>query len=241
MIMRIPGALLAIWAVTSTLALARADGPPPPLVTTTGQAEIKVIPDLADLSFDVEVRSVNLQQGLAEHSQNMAKLVAALKKAGIEDRDLQTSQVTISPVYHRDENRAETAKIAFFSITQTAGLTLRDIKKITSITTSAIDAGANRVGGVTLRTSKLRQHRDQARIQAIRAAKEKALALATELGSKVGKPYSISEQSHDPMPYARLGMQNSMAYAPGDAASSTTFEPGTISITATVTVAFLLD
>lgn len=233
--------LLLALTLASLAAATRADGPLPPLVTTTGQAEIKVIPDLADMSFDVEVRSVNLQQGLAEHSQNMAKLVAALKKAGIEERDLQTSQVTISPVYQRDENRAETAKIAFFSITQTAGLTLRDIKKITAITTSAIDAGANRVGGVTLRTSKLRQHRDQARIQAIRAAKEKALALTSELGSKVGKPYSISEQSFDPMPYARMAVQNSIGFGGGEAASSTTFEPGTISITATVTVAFNLE
>lgn len=233
--------LLAFLTLACLEFATRADGPAPPLVTTSGLAEIKVIPDLADLIFEVEVRSPNLQKGLAEHTQSMAKLIAALKKEGIEDKDLRTSQVTIVPVYHRDENREETTRIAFFNISQNAGLILRDIKKITTITTTAIEAGANRVGSVTLRTSKLRQHRDQARIMAIRAAKEKATALAGELGSKVGKPYSINEYDSDSMPYAQIVAGNAVSIAGGNSASSTNFEPGTISVTATVTVAFHLE
>ena len=215
----------------------------PPLVTTTGNAEVKVTPDLADLRFDIEVRNTNLKAGLAQQVERMTQLLATLKAAGIEEKDLQTSQVIINPIYQQeDQLRMETAKIAFYSISQTATCTLRDLKKITTLTAQAIDAGANRVGGVTLRTSKLRQYRDQARIQAVKAAKEKALALAGELGAKVGKAHSITEGTHDSPIYGYNMAQNvAMGGSGGGAGSGTAFEAGTISIEATVTVAFVLE
>jgi uncharacterized protein YggE len=215
----------------------------PPLVTTTGNAEVKVTPDLADLRFDIEVRNTNLKAGLAQQVERMTQLLATLKAAGIEEKDLQTSQVIINPIYQQeDQLRMETAKIAFYSISQTATCTLRDLKKITTLTAQAIDAGANRVGGVTLRTSKLRQYRDQARIQAVKAAKEKALALAGELGAKVGKAHSITEGTHDSPIYGYNMAQNVAMGGPGGGGGSgTAFEAGTISIEATVTVAFVLE
>ncbi len=235
--------LISCMALLTAASLSRADNTPPPLVTTTGNSEVKVVPDLADLRFDIELRNTNLKTALAQEAEKMSQLVAALKAAGIGERDLQTSQVTINPVYQQENGTyAETAKIAFFSVSQTVGCTLRDIQKITAITTRAIDAGANRVSGVTLRTSRLRQYRDQARVMAVKAAKEKALALAGELGSKVGKPHSITEQSSE-IPTLLLGnsfAQNAAA-APGDSGSNSAFEPGTISISATVTVAFVLE
>lgn len=235
--------LISYMALLTAASLSRADNTPPPLVTTTGNSEVKVVPDLADLRFDIELRNTNLKTALAQEAEKMSQLVAALKAAGIGERDLQTSQVTINPVYQQENGTyAETAKIAFFSVSQTVGCTLRDIQKITAITTRAIDAGANRVSGVTLRTSKLRQYRDQARVMAVKAAKEKALALAGELGSKVGKPHSITEQSSE-IPTLLLGnsFAQNVAAAPGDSGSNSAFEPGTISISATVTVAFVLE
>ena len=235
--------LISCMALLTAASLSRADNTPPPLVTTTGNSEVKVVPDLADLRFDIELRNTNLKTALAQEAEKMSQLVAALKAAGIGERDLQTSQVTINPVYQQENGTyAETAKIAFFSVSQTVGCTLRDIQKITTITTRAIDAGANRVSGVTLRTSRLRQSRDQARVMAVKAAKEKALALAGELGSKVGKPHSITEQSSE-IPTLLLGnsFAQNVAAAPGDSGSNSAFEPGTISISATVTVAFVLE
>jgi uncharacterized protein YggE len=240
---------IRMWAVAGLLFFGNwcvfADSPPPALVTTTGQSEVKVIPDLADLHFEIEVRDSKLKNGLAEHSSRVGKLIAALKQAGVEERDLQTSQVIINPVYAREDHmRMETTQIAFFNITQTVAFTLRDIKKITTLTATAIEAGANRVGGVSLRSSKLREHRDKARLMAVRAAKEKAIALAGELGSRVGKPHSISEHGGSNPDYGfnrSVAMQNSMTFAGGEGGASASFEPGTISISATVTVAFVLE
>jgi hypothetical protein len=77
---------------------------------------------------------------------------------------------------------------------------------------------------------------------AVKAAKEKALALAGELGSKVGKPHSITEQSSEiPTLLLANSFAQNAAAAPGDSGSNSAFEPGTISISATVTVAFVLE
>lgn len=237
--------VIGLWMATACGAIADTN---PPLVTTTGNAEVKVTPDLADMRFDIEIRNPNLKDGLAQQVERMTRLVTTLKAAGIEDRDIQTSQVIINPVYQQEAQLqlgTETAKIAFYSISQSATCTLRDLKKITTLTAQAIDAGCNRVGGVTLRTSKLRQYRDQVRIQAVRAAKEKAIALAGELGCKVGKPNSITETSQDFQPYgypvANMAQNVAIGMAGGDGAASPAFEAGTISISATVTVAFLLE
>ena len=101
------------------------------------------------------------------------------------------------------------------------------------------------MGGVTLRTSKLRQYRDQARIQAVKAAKEKALALAGELGAKVGKAHSMTEGSHDYPVYgynaANMSQNMSIGMGGGEGAASPAFEAGAISSSATVTVAFVLE
>lgn len=212
-----------------------------PLISTNGSAEIKVVPDLADMRFDVEVRNVDLAAARKQQGDRMKKLIAALKAAGIAEKDLKTSQVQIQPVYHRDEkSHSETATVQFFTVSQTVTCTLKDIKKVPDITGEAVNAGATGVGGVQLRTSQLRKYRDEARIMAIRAAREKAQALAAELGVKVGKPQQISENTVQP--YAGGGFQNSFrSNAMADGEESSTFAPGTISITAEVHVAFVIE
>ncbi len=102
--------LLLLALLIPTYALAD-DGDSLPLVSTSGKAEVRVVPDLADLWFDVEVRHADLAQARKLQAQRAEKVVQALRAAGIAEADLQTSQVTISPSYI--ENRQETANIQF--------------------------------------------------------------------------------------------------------------------------------
>ncbi len=73
-------------------------------------------------------------------------------------------------------------------------VTLKDTKLFEPLVSAALQNGANIIEGFEFKTTELRKHRDEARKQAVRAAKEKAEALAAELGAKVGKPRSISEE-----------------------------------------------
>lgn len=212
----------------------------PPLVTATGEAEVKVAPDLADLQFEVEWRGPKLKETIAIQSEKMRRLIASLKAAGIEEGELRTSQLGINPVYQRDhEGRVETVGISFFQVSQSVQCTLRDIRKVADVTAQAIDAGANKVGQAQLRSSRRRKHMDDARQMAVRAAREKAVALAAELGAKVGKPYSIQESGYN------FGAQqlsfNAVRNQDQAVGGEGSFEPGKISLTATVTVSFYLE
>ncbi len=235
---------LGLMALLAAQIPAIAQKTEPSLVTTTGQAEIKVVPDLADLRFDVEIRNVELPVARRQHAERMKKLLSVIRSAGVAETDLQTSQIQITPFYQREEaTRAETEVIQFYSVTQTVAFTLTEIKKVPDVTASAIGAGATRVGEAKLRTSQLRKFKDQARTLAVRAAKEKAIALANDLGSKVGKPHTITEHPSHEFPFAMgNNLQLSMGAGGGAAdAGSGSFEPGTISIRADIQVAFLLE
>jgi uncharacterized protein len=166
----------------------------PPLVTTNGSAEIKVSPDLADLSFSVTVRDSDFAKARKLQAARAAKVLAALHDEGIENKDIQTSQVLFSTEYGSNKS-GETARINFYEFSQTFNCTLHDISKVPDVTFSVVNSGATGVQHAVLRASNIRKYQDQARVQAIGAAKEKALALAAALNCEIGKPYSIAENS----------------------------------------------
>lgn len=220
------------------------DPPEPPTVSTSGSAELHVVADLVDLNFEVAVRREDLGAARKMHTDHASKVLAALRAAGIEEKDLQTSQVSIQPTYA--ENRhGETATVKYYDIGQSFTCTLHDVNKVADVTTQVVNAGATSVRSANLRTSELRKYRDEARAQAARAAKEKAIALATELGAKVGKPYKIVEESGDFRP-----MTANVSVAPASAEAGTArtdeqpqtvFAPGLLTITANVSVVFYLE
>jgi uncharacterized protein len=211
----------------------------PPLVSTEGTAVIRVVPDVVDLSFEVEVRHADLAAARKDQAERSAKVLAALRAGGVAESELQSSQVQITPNYTNFQQ--ETEKLRFFKVTQTISGILHDVKKVTDITAAAVSAGATGVRDATFRTSLSRKYRDDARLRALRAAREKATALATELGARVGKPYAIREASS----YHSLAEGNvrlndfQPAEAADDAAPS--FALGTISISSTVHVSFFLE
>ena len=221
---------------------AQQPAPSPPLISTSGTAQIRVVPDLADLSFEVEVRSADLAIARKQQGEKAAKVLTALRAAGVIESDLQTSQVQIITDY--SGNRGETAKIQFYRVSQSISCTLRDVKKSPDVTADAVAAGVTGVREASLRTSQLRKHRDEARARAILAAKEKAIALAGSLEAKVGKPYTITEgfdYGSRPMANNSFNSQTIVEAAPGEDGEAPTFALGTISIGASVSVSFYLE
>lgn len=230
-------------ALMAPVAFGQQPTPQPPLVSTNGSAQIRVVPDLADLYFEVEVRNADLALARKQQADRVAKILAAIRAAGVDEADLQSSQVQIAPDY--TDRRQETEKIKFYSVSQSISCTLHDLKKVPDVTADVVAAGATGVRGASLRTSQLRKYRDEARKKAIQAAKEKAIALANELGAKVGKPYTITEDSDcgarpsfaNNTNFQVAGLDREQA---GDG-TTPTFAPGTISVTANISVSFMLE
>ena len=231
----------AFALIVAALTTARAaDAVAPPTITTTGNVELRVPADLADLQFAVKIRSSELTVARNDEAERAVRIIKAMRDAGIEEKDLQTSQAGISTSYEENQ-RQETAKVNYYEVEQHFLCTLRDVKKVPDLTSAVLTAGATEIGRIELRTSALRQHLDEARAQAIRAAREKAVAIAKELNVKVGKPFRIAENMNgeaiDGSIYTRIGD----APVAGVSPSQGVFAAGLIAVSARVDVTFFLE
>jgi uncharacterized protein YggE len=175
-------------------------------------------------------------------------VINAVRKEGIETKDIQTDYLDIEPRWDltpRPENF-----IGYF-VRKTVVVTLREVPRFEDVLSAALGAGANYVLGVHFQTSELRKHRDDARALAIKAAREKAVALAGQLNQGVGEPIRMQELSS--RWYSWYGRswwgnrqgtqyQNVVQNVGGDMVSDdSAISPGRISVTASVRVIFLLQ
>jgi len=124
-------------------------------------------------------------------------------------------------------------------MTQTVEITLNDLSKYESLTSKLLEDGVNRIDSVEFDVSEDRKYKDDARLKAIRAAREKATAMAAELGQSIGKPWTIIENSANASYY--LANLNSFAHAGRLAEAESTVAPGEVSIRASVNVSFELQ
>jgi uncharacterized protein YggE len=127
----------------------------------------------------------------AENSAAIQAVTSAVRALGVEARDIATDIYVIEPVYEDYDS----LYIKGYRIHNVLAITLRDVSKTSAVIAAALQAGANQVINVTLYTSQLRQFRDQAREMAMKAAREKAQALAKAAGAEAGCVLSINENS----------------------------------------------
>jgi uncharacterized protein YggE len=162
---------------------------PPPQISVSGSAEIKVAPDEIRISVGVETRDTDLNTAKSQHDERMANALKFLKTSGVPDKDVQTDFISVAPEYDNDRSRI---KPVVYIVRKSIEIKLTTITNLEPILTGLLNNGVNHVHNVNFRTTQLRKYRDQARAMAIRAAKEKANALCNELGVKCGKPSNIS-------------------------------------------------
>jgi uncharacterized protein YggE len=230
--------------VLSALAFAvpSAELPAARSVSVTGDAEIKVPPDQVILTLAVETVDKDLMTAKQSNDERAKRVLAVTQQFHIEPKHVQTDQVTIEPRYHDSDRR----DFLGFFVRKELVICLKDVGRFEDLLTALLKAGTNYVQGVQFQNTQLRRFRDQARQMAVRAAKEKATALAAELGQKLGHPLSINENINTWSPYASnrgyLAAQNVASNAGGGEpdSSETGFAPGQISVNANVAVSFAL-
>jgi uncharacterized protein YggE len=245
---------IAAFALLSLLASAQGQVIAPAVINRTihvsGTAEIRVVPDEVNLRLAVETRDPKLDEAVKQNDARTAAVLKFLKESGIESKDVQTDYVEIHPQYDRDRG-AQQIVPEYYVVRRNLGVRLRKVPQFDAVLAGVLRSGVNHVLGIEFRTTELRKHRDAARQQAIRAAKEKATALAGELDAKIGKPTSIQEQTHGGSwgwsggggnYYANAMSQNVAQVAPGGGESEDgNLSVGMISVMATVNVTFALE
>lgn len=212
-------ALLAasLFAGVGLPLLARAEAKPA-TITVQGNGTVTTVPDTATMTFGVTSRADGADAALAANSADMAKVIAALKGAGVAAKDIQTQNVSV----YRRENGGYEASNSVSAI-------VRDLAKVGDVTDAAVAAGANAVGGPSLAKDGTDALYRDALKNAFADAKSKAAALADAAGMALGAVQSISEGgASTPVPFE--AMRAADAKVP--------VEPGTQQVQATVTVTF---
>lgn len=185
------GALFCALILSSLPALSAAENQPAVRsVSVSGDAEVRVVPDIVVVTLGIETRNKNLAALKLVNDSRIKDIIARATASGIVQNDIRTDFLQLEPEY--DNNPTPKVFLGYVQRT-TLVVTLRDVAKFEILMVAALQAGVERIHGVDFQTSELRKYRDQARLLAVRAAKEKATALAHELDQKVGKPQTIRE------------------------------------------------
>jgi uncharacterized protein len=214
-----------------------------PVPTLTGtrldlvvEGEVTRTPDIATISAGVVTQAASASAAMAENAQRMAAAVAALKRAGIADRDLQTASINLSPQYRYAEARPP--ELTGYQASNQISVRFRDIKRAGAILDALVAVGANQISGPSFGVDKPETAMDEARIVAMAKARQRAELYAQAAGLRVKRILSISESGGGyapPPPMPMVAMQR------GKAAADTAIEAGEQRLAVSVSVSFELQ
>lgn len=212
----LPLALAAALAVPAAAASAQSMPPAPPRIIVTGEGEKAVAPDLALVSLSVMREAKTAREALSANNDAMAAVISAMKGAGIEERDLQTSGIQISPRYNytNKPDGSQDAELVAYQVTNTLSVRIRDLDKAGEILDKSVSLGVNQGGGITFSNNDSSAALTEARKLAVKDAIAKAKVLSEAAGVQLGRVIEIADQNFAPPP---MPMGKAMAYERADA------------------------
>ena len=202
----IPIALLA-----TAPALAQTPAEFPSAISVTGEASISVPPDIAFVDAGVATDAKTAHEASEANNVAMGKVIAALKSANIDSRDVQTSRLSLQPQYA--PNRSGPSPIVGYRASNRVTVRIHDVTKVANVIDTLVGAGANDIGNVNFEVSQASKLLDDAREKAVADARRKAEIYAKAAGVTLGAPMSISEEGA-PQPTFRAKMAMPVAAAP---------------------------
>lgn len=210
-----------------------------PHVSVFGTAVIEVVPDEMHWTLSVKTQGPEIASVAETHDRKVARVITFLKDRSIEEKEIQTSRITLAENWvYRDRNRILDGYIA----TTTVVFKSKNLNQYRDLWVGVANLKDVSVNSVAFDTSERIKHQNNSRLQAVRAAKEKAVALASALDSNVGKPLVIDEVMAPSVDYSgRSGLaSNRMAFAESAkvAPDASSISPGTISVRTRVNVKF---
>ena len=219
----------------STLAVDPGSQAPEHTISVSGLGRVTITPDVADLRLGVQVTKATVKEARDAAASAMTKVVAALRAAGIAEKDIQTSALSLQPVYDYNTNGAP-PKLTGYQLTNVVAVTIRDLDRVAEAIDGAMRAGATTMDGVTFRVDDPKGAEGQARTAAMADAKAKAQALAAAAGVSIIGVASISEgYSPVPPPIAYGGAMKA------EADVATPVQPGVTEVQVSVSVVYLID
>ena len=208
--------------------------PPPRTMTVSGQGEVKAAPDEAVLSAGVVTQARSAAAALAANSRAMNGVFDALKRIGIPDKSVQTSDFSVTAQYQTDQHGNTTQKIIGYQVSNNVTVVVDDLGKLGSAIDALVTSGANSMGDIAFTFRDPKQLLTEARAEAVKDALQRANTYASAAGVMLGPITSIGENGDvTPRPMMRKLMTMSAAND-----SVTPVAAGEDSITAGVSITF---
>ena len=240
----IDGAPLDFTFEAVATAAAAQPAPTPTLTIAPGETLLNVSaegrshrqPDLAVFSAGVVTQARTAGEALTANARRMDAVIAALKRSGVAERDIQTSTIALMPQYRYGENVPPV--ITGYQATTTVNVRFREVARAGSILDALVATGANQINGPELVIDQPRAAMDEARVDAMRIARDRAELYAKAAGLRVRRILAISESGELPGPVPVMLQRGRMAAA--DMAESK-IAPGEQTVGVTLSVRFELE
>lgn len=238
--------LLAASLVPAAASAQQVAGPAPAmapgntLLTVSAEGRATRAPDLAVFSAGVASTGKTAGEALSANAADMNRVIAALKRAGVADRDIQTSNLSLNPVYAEQlrlpDGRTDDTppRITGYQVSDTVIVRQRNLAEFGKVIDTLVSAGANQVNGPSFQIDNSDAATDEARIDAVRKARSRAELYARAAGLKLVRVLTISESGgfSPPVPMYRMAVNATAAPTP--------VAPGEVALNVTVAVQFEL-
>ena len=203
--------LLSIALISSPVSAQNSvNQPPVPQITVVGHGEVKVTPDRATIQISVQSRATTAAEAAADNANKQSAVIASIKKLGVADEQISTSNYSVTPEQKYEPNSAPV--VTGYVVTNTVVVEVRKISQVGPILDAALNHGANLVSGLDFFSSNAEAARRSAIALAVTAAKADAEAAARAAGGSLGSLLELGVNSYSP-PGPRPMMMRAMAGA----------------------------
>lgn len=207
------------------------------VLSISAEGRVERTPDVADLTAGVITQAATASEAMRSNAARMTEVTAALKRAGVSDRDIQTAGINLNPQYLYRENQPP--QLTGYQAINNVSVRVRDLRNMGRTIDALVAQGANQINGPTFRVDKPEAELDRARQDAVRRAQARAQLYAAAAGLRVKRILQIIEGAPMtpppyPVPVVRMDAASSKE-------ASTPTAPGEIELTAMVNVVFELE
>ncbi|MDJ0826839.1 MAG: SIMPL domain-containing protein [Rhodobacter sp.] len=213
---------MRFWIAAAVLVLALpiwAQETAPGRLTVTGEGRVESVPDMATITLGVTSEARTAADAMRETSKATAAVLGRLASAGIEDRDMQTRDLSLSPVWD-SRSSSSPPKIVGFQARNTVVVRVRALDALGGILDEVIEAGANLFQGLSFGLQEPGPVHDEARRRAVAEARRKAALYAEAAGLSLGAVLELNEAGGSPRPMMleRAAMASAVPIAAGEVA-----------------------
>jgi uncharacterized protein YggE len=196
-------------------------------LSITASGEVKAAPDKATITLGVQTTAPTAAQAMADNAQRMGQVTAALRRQGVADKDIQTSNINLSAQYNYEQNKAP--QLVGYQASNEVTITVEDLKRLGPTIDAVTSTGANQINGVAFGLKDPQGAQDQARLKAVQALAAKAQLYAGAAGYRVGRLVNLSEGGGAQV----IPMAARVGYV-ANARAATPVEPGELTVRAEV-------